>query len=92
MKENILKELRIQIENVIFQFESDYRINNDFENLARSLLSISFTLFFFANITTSNEIQTDTIKVERRIFVGFPSVRHRCQSLGIIFSGSKGSG
>ncbi len=32
MKENILKELRIQIENVIFQFESDYRINNDFEN------------------------------------------------------------
>ena len=35
MKENILKELRIQIENVIFQFESDYRINNDFENFLK---------------------------------------------------------
>ena len=35
MKENILKELRIQIENVIFLFFCDYRINNDFENFLK---------------------------------------------------------
>ncbi|MET3045673.1 hypothetical protein [Flavobacterium covae] len=37
MKENILKELQIQIESVIFQFENNYRNTNDnFENFIKA--------------------------------------------------------
>ena len=36
MRENILKELQIQIESVIFQFENDYRnSNSDFEKFIK---------------------------------------------------------
>ena len=37
MKENILKELQIQIESVIFQFENNYRnSNDDFEEFIKA--------------------------------------------------------
>lgn len=41
MKENILKELQIQIESVIFQFDNNYRnSNDDFEKFIKANFQI----------------------------------------------------